>query len=102
MTNNPFFGEVQYCFQAKIHGSDKKLALISNYSPPDQNLLSESSGALIVCQYKGVTSLEVIPVKTIMSCIAMIPFREPHNGKFFVCEKMGLDVAFIGGSQEDE
>jgi hypothetical protein len=64
--------------------------------------LAESSAALIVCQYRGIASLEVILVKNIISCIAMIPFTEPHDGRFFVCEKMGLDVTFLGGSQQED
>jgi len=56
----------------------------------------------MVCQYRGIASLEVISVKNITSCIAMVPFREPQDGRFFVCEKMGLDMAFLAGSQEDK
>lgn len=32
----------------------------------------------------------------------MVPFKEPHDGRFFVCEKMGLDVAFLGDYEEPE
>lgn len=32
----------------------------------------------------------------------MVPFKEPHDGRFFVCEKMGLDIAFLGGYEEPE
>lgn len=78
------------------------LALISEYGIPDPVLLEESSGALIVCQYWGAASLSVIPAKNIISCLAMVPFKEPHDGRFFVCEKMGLDVAFLGGYEELE
>jgi hypothetical protein len=78
------------------------LALVSIYSTPDPILLEESSGALLVCRYKGIASLEVISVKHIASCIAMVPFKDPDDGRCFVCEKMGLDVAFLAGSQEVE
>ncbi|KAF8156749.1 hypothetical protein B0H34DRAFT_658247, partial [Crassisporium funariophilum] len=96
------FAEVQYFFRAKLHENEETFALISRYGPPDPILLTESSGALMVCQYKGITSLEVILVKEIISRIAMVPFKQPHDGQFFVCEKMGLDMAFLGGIQEDE
>ena len=56
----------------------------------------------MVCKYQGVSSLEVILVKQIISCVAMVPFKQPHDGRFFVCEKMGLDMAFLGSIQENE
>jgi len=100
--NNPEFAEVQYFFLAKVKGVEKGVALISCYSAPDPGLRASSSGALLVCQYKGMVSLEVILVKNIVSCIAMIPFPGHGDRKHFVCEKMGLDVAFLSGSQEPE
>ena len=101
-TKSPSFGEVQYFFQAKIQENTETLALISSYGSPDPTLLTESSGALMVCQYRGVASLEVICVKKIASCIAMVPFTAPPDGRFFVCEKVGLAVAFLGSAQEEE
>ena len=102
VTKAPIFAEVQYFFRAKLHGNEETLALVSTYSPPEPVLLTESSGALMVCKYRGISSLEVIRVKNIISCIAMVPFKDPHDGRFFVCEKMGLDMACLGGMQENE
>ena len=64
--------------------------------------MAKSSGTLMVCQYQGIALLEVIPVKIITSCIAMVPFQEPQDGRFFICEKMGLDMTFLAGLQEDK
>ena len=64
--------------------------------------MQESSGSLIVCKYRGNNCLEVVPVKSISTCIAMIPFKNPEDNLFFVCNKMGLDVAFLGEAQEGE
>ncbi|KAF8816949.1 hypothetical protein BYT27DRAFT_7247837 [Phlegmacium glaucopus] len=97
---HPTFAEVQYFFQGKVHGNEETLALVSIYGTPDPILLEESSGALAVCQYKGIAALEVVAVKPIASCIAMVPFKELGDGRYFVCEKMGLDIAFLAGSQE--
>ena len=94
------FGEVQFFFQLKIDNEEETVALISVFGNPDQRLLQESSGALLVCEYRGNNSLEV--VKTISTCIAMIPFKNPEDNLFFVCNKMGVDVAFLGGAQEVE
>jgi hypothetical protein len=97
------FGEVQFFFQLKINnGEEETVALTSVFGNPDPRLLQESSGALIVCEYQGNNSLEIIPVKTISTCIAMILFKNPEDNLFFVCSKMGLDVAFLGGAQEVE
>jgi hypothetical protein len=30
----------------------------------------------------------------------MVPFKNQEN-RFFVCEKMGLEVAFLGGAGEE-
>jgi len=45
--------------------------------------------------------LKVIEIKTIATCVAMVPFTKPPDGRFFVCEKMGLEIGHLGGSQED-
>lgn len=31
----------------------------------------------------------------------MVPFKDPEDGSFFVCEKTGLEVAFLGGVREE-
>jgi hypothetical protein len=97
------FGEVQFFFQLNINNREETVALISVFGNPDPHLLQESSGALIVCEYRGNNFLEIIPVKAISTCIAMIPFtNNPEDNLFFICNKMGLDVAFLGGAQEVE
>lgn len=84
-----------------MNNNVETLALISRYDAPDTQLVKASSGALLVCRYRGnATALDVIPVTNIVSCIAMVPFKNQEN-MFFVCEKMGLEVAFLGGEGED-
>lgn len=75
--------------------------MVSVYSEPDSALLAESSGALVVCQYRGIAALEIISIKQIASCIAMVPFKNAIDGRFYLCEKMGLDIAFLAGAQEE-
>lgn len=96
------FAEVQYFFQTTVGDQKETLALISHYSKPDSQLLEASSGALLVCKYQGDASLEVISAKKIASCVAMIPFRNFIDNQFFVCEKMGLEVAYLAGIEEEE
>jgi hypothetical protein len=94
------YGEVQYFFQATVHNCTKTLALQSTYSPPDQELLRRSFNTLWTCRYQGAEALRVIDVTDIHSVVAMVPL--PHNNNlFFVGEKLGLDVAMLGGIEED-
>lgn len=47
--------------------------------------------------------MRVIDVKTIRSVIAMVPhkpFHEDTQQRYFIVEKPGLDVAYLGGNVE--
>ena len=95
------YGEVQFFFQATIRDAKQTLAVVSNYSPPDLALLHQSHDTLWTCHYQGANDLRTIDVKTIHSVVAMVPF--PFNReKFFVGEKIGLDVAMLGGIEEED
>ena len=95
------FGEVQYfCQLGDLNGMTEAVALISVFSSPDDFFRQESSGALLVCTYRGNTCLRVISVQDIKSCVAMVPFKNTEDGKFYVCEKMGLEIAYLGGAAE--
>lgn len=96
------YGEVQFFFRATFLDDEiRGLALVSVYDPPDLDLLRESSHALWVTLYRGNESLKVINITSISTCVAMIPFTKPPDGRFFVCEKMGLEIGYLGGLQED-
>lgn len=95
------YGEVQFFFRAKLGNEIKACALVSVYGPPDEDLLHESSHALWLCHYNGNETLKVIDIKQIATCVAMIPFTDPPDGRFFVCEKMGLQVSLFTGTEED-
>jgi len=76
--------------------------MVSIYSPPNTRLLNLPSGTLWTCQDQGVRSLQVIDIKSIISVVAVVPL--PHHatpGMLFVVEKMGLDIAELGGVIED-
>jgi hypothetical protein len=76
--------------------------MVSVFGDPDAEILTQSSRALWVCEYRGDDALEVIPAKWISSCVAMPPMNKPPDNLHYVCEKMGLDVASIGGVEEDD
>jgi hypothetical protein len=96
-----YFGEVQYFFQAQIQNETITLALASVYGTPNQEILARSSHALWTCEYSGHEGLHVFPVTWIKSCVAMPPLKKPTDSWFFVCEKMGLAVASLGGNVEE-
>ena len=51
------FGEVQFFFRTDIGGDVIALALVSEFGPPDNELLAESSKALWVSRYLGNANL---------------------------------------------
>ena len=85
-----------FFFRSDIRGEVIGLALVSEFGPPDNELLVESSNALWVSHYLGNANLRVIEIKSISMCVAMVPFTKPPDGCFFVCEKMGLKVGSLG------
>ncbi|KAK7036850.1 hypothetical protein R3P38DRAFT_2480616, partial [Favolaschia claudopus] len=99
--NETCYGEVQFFFQAKITSSDREhtVALISRYSEPDPILFEDSYGTVILCDYCGEETLEAIDVEQIQSGVAMIPDEE--EGRYFVGEKLGLEMDEMGGKEED-
>lgn len=84
-----------------MQGLTKTFALSSLYSTPDPELLKKSDGALAVCKYKGPLSFKVIPAISILSVVAMIPFPAGQEDEFFLVEKLGLELAQLGGYEEE-
>lgn len=72
---------------------------MSVYSDPDAEILEESYGTVIQCDYFGEEALEVIAVGDIQAGVAMIPIGE--DGAYFVAEKLGLDIDAMAGMEED-
>ncbi|EGO01071.1 hypothetical protein SERLA73DRAFT_36961, partial [Serpula lacrymans var. lacrymans S7.3] len=89
-------GEVLFYFQLKINGIQKSVALVSLYSPPDQQLLHMSSGSVWLSEPQGNCLLKVIDVKTILGVVAMVPYSVmglgQSQGRFLLVEKTGLDL----------
>jgi len=79
--------------------------MASLYTRPDGALLEESSGTLWSCKPQGNDGLVVFDVKHIEAVVAMVPHSEKFlgaswEGRVFVVEKPGLDVATMGGATE--
>ena len=74
------------------------------YSPPDPGLLEASYNTLWSCVYQGDAALWVVDTTAIIGVIAMVPhnpFAGESEGRFFVVEKPGLNVAHMGGNDEE-
>lgn len=80
------------------------LAIISMYSEPNPDLLVESHGTLVSCQYFGDNALIVVEVLCIKSVVVMVPHNPPHSKDselhFFLVERPGLDIANLGSTPE--
>lgn len=105
------FAEVQYFFKLKQRSQgteDEGFAMISLYSEPDPVLACQSFNTVLSCSYFGQDALTVARIKDIHAVIAMVPHRKAEEGtvagdlygKFFVVEKMGLDVMTMAGIAE--
>jgi hypothetical protein len=80
--------------------------MVSLYGPPNEWFLEASSNTLWSCKKLGDDGLVVVDVNEIEAVVAMvlhrprIPGREVED-RYYVCEKMGLDVAEMGGWRDD-
>lgn len=96
--------EVRFYFRLTVKVENQMqeltLACVSCYSHPHEGLLQASQGTLWSCTHLG--AVKVVDVKSITAVIAMVP-HEPFPGEkcFFLVEKPGLDVATIGGKDEE-
>jgi hypothetical protein len=98
--------EVYFFIYICREDEEMALMLVSLYSRPGPGLLSLSINMLWSCEYKGDDMLRFINVKTIHTVVAMIPHKLVIEGwqmgeRFFLVEKLGLDVAVMSGIQED-
>ncbi|KAK0184531.1 hypothetical protein F5146DRAFT_938553 [Armillaria mellea] len=60
------FAEVLYYFQLCFEHTHYTLALVSTYSPPDTELLRESSEMVYSCEHQGDTGLHAVFVSDIV------------------------------------
>ena len=108
------YAEVRFFFEFEVRGERRTLAMVSMFSAPDKTHLADSFNTLAVCEHLGDRGVKVIDAKSLLSVISMVPFklalREEELVKpaivaaaehqFFVCEKLGLAVAYWGGRAE--
>ncbi|KAK7020791.1 hypothetical protein R3P38DRAFT_2781427 [Favolaschia claudopus] len=95
-----FMVKYSFFFQASVNGDEKTLALISVYSPPNAALLEKSFQTVAECNYFGDDNLQVISILQIEAGVGMIPVDD--TGKYFVAEKLGLELESMAGALEDD
>ena len=86
------FMEVKFFFCGSVAGFQESLTIGSMYSIADEDLKNHSHGALNVFEYDE-KPLVVIMVKSILSVVAMVPFKqEGESCQFFLVEKFALGI----------
>jgi hypothetical protein len=109
MNNHSKFAEVQYFFRLRFAEEIHNLAVVSVFSPPDQELLNCSFQTVYACHYRGDNILKAIDVKTIESVVSMIPyFRITTEGaivvpdtEHFLVEKLSMAITALLGEDND-
>jgi hypothetical protein len=76
--------------------------MVSCFSSPNQTLLNISYNTLRSCIYLDQGGLMVVDVKCISHVIAMVPHQPFGDSiqRYFVVEKPGLEIACLGGVEE--
>ena len=97
MPDRVHFAEVQYYFILEVNKVSKTLALLALYNSPNPVKLQNSFYTNIYCKYIGDAELHVIDIKDIQSIVAMVL----RQGSFFVVKKMRLDIAHLGGIEDN-
>ncbi len=81
----PAIAEVEFFFQLRFGDTVHTLALVSVFSPPDQEILESSNHAAYICHHGGTDSLTIVDVKSITSVVSMVPdFQVTGNGDIIV------------------
>lgn len=105
----PAIAEVEYFFRLRFGDTVHSLALVSVFSPPDQEILELSNHAAYICHHGGTDALTVLDVKAISALVSMVPdYQVTVNGNiitpenaFFLVEAPFLKLATMCGIVED-
>jgi hypothetical protein len=86
------------------------LALVSMFSPPDQEILEQSHHAAYICEHGGIDALTVVNIKRISAVVSMAPDYQvtvegeiiiPEN-RFSLMEASFLKSAGLCGTQGED
>jgi hypothetical protein len=94
----PAIAEVEYFFRLRFGDTVYSLALVSVFSPPDQEILELSSHAAYICHHGGTEALVVVEVKAITAVVSMVPdYQVTSDGDIIIPENRYslMEVPFI-------
>jgi hypothetical protein len=98
--------DVKYFFRLRFDDTVHSLALVSMFSPPDQEVLELSQHAAYICCYEDLAGFRVMDVKAITAVVSMVPDYEvttegdiiiPEN-RFSLVEAPFLKLATLCGT----
>lgn len=83
----PAIAEVEYFFRLRFSDTVYSLALVSVFSPPDQEILKLSNHAVYICRHGGTDALTIVDVKAITAVVSMVPdYQVTVNGDIIIPE----------------
>lgn len=83
----PSIAEVEYFFRLWFGDTVHSLALVSVFSPPDQEILKILNHAAYICHHGGTDALTVVEVKAISAVVSMVPdYQVTVNGDIIIPE----------------
>jgi len=106
----PAIAEVEYFFRLRFSDTVYSLALVSVFSPPDQEVLKLSSHAVYICCHGGTDAFTIVDVKAITAVVSMVPdYQVTVNGDIIIPENTYslveapfIRLAALGGIVEDD
>ena len=77
--------EVEFFFRLQFGDVVHSLAVVSKFSPPDQEILRLSNHAAYICHHGGTDALMVVDVKIINAVVSMVPdYQVTAEGEIIV------------------
>jgi|SRR6266478_10170328 len=102
--------DVEYFFRLRFGDTVYSLALVSLFTPPDEELLEQSHHAVYICHYGSLDTLRVVDIKSITTVVSMVPDYHvtvdgdiviPDN-TFSLVEAPLLKLTALCGTPEDD
>lgn len=85
----PAIADIKYFFQLQFGDTVHSLALVSIFSPPDQELLVLSHQAAYICRHGDLDVFMVVNVKNIYAVVAMVPdYQVTAESDIIILENM--------------
>ena len=90
--------DIEYFFRLQFGETVHSLALVTMFSPPDEEVLRESHHAAYICHRGGTDALTVVDIKSIIAVVSMVPdYQVTVEGEIIVPENRFslIEAAFL-------